>query len=405
MTTHAPAHVPGTPGLLRAINDRAALELLLDEGPMTRSQIGDRTGVSRPTASQIVARLEHAGLIEPTGVVQGARGPQAVTYAARTDVLVGLALDVLPTGVRGSVVDAFGRALGDVVLESGPGRTAVDDVRTAWEEACRAAAVPRDRVACVTLGLQAAPDPRSGDLSLVGDLQGWPRHGLRAHLEAALGVTFRVENDVNLAAIAERDAGRDDDTFTLLWLGAGIGLGAWVDGRVHRGTTGGAGEIGYLPVPATGIDDSANVQDLVGGRRVVEIAARAGIPGIDESTAYDDAVDAVARHQGAATDAFVADMARRIAVVLQPVVAILEPDAMVLGGPTGVAGGVALADATARLLHATDQSTGSIVTSAVPEAAVLRGARSVVAQDVRALLLASAGRPDTAPVASPTVSG
>ena len=65
-------------------------------------------------------------------------------------------------------------------------------------------------------------------------------------------------------------------------------------------------------------------------------------------------------------DAFVADMARRIAVVLQPVVAILEPDAMVLGGPTGVAGGVALADATARLLHATDQSTGSIVTSAVP---------------------------------------
>ena len=74
MTAPPPSRLPGTPGLLRTINDRAALELLLDSGPLTRSQIGDRTGVSRPTASQIVARLEQSGLIEPTGSVQGARG-------------------------------------------------------------------------------------------------------------------------------------------------------------------------------------------------------------------------------------------------------------------------------------------------------------------------------------------
>jgi predicted NBD/HSP70 family sugar kinase len=406
MTDPSASRIPGTPGLLRTINDRAALELLLDEGPMTRSQIGDRTGVSRPTASQIVARLEQSGLIEPTGVVQGSRGPQAVTYAARTDVVVGLALDVLPCGVRASVVDALGHPLGDTVVRSGPDRTAVDDVRTAWQDACAAAGVPQDRVACAVLGVQAAPDPRSGDLTLVGELPGWPRRGLRAHLENALGVSFRIENDVNLAAIAERDAGRGDATFSLLWLGEGIGLGSWVDGTVHRGTAGGAGEIGYLPVPAHHIDDSVNAQDLVGGLRVVEIAARAGIPGVAEGTPYDTVVDALVRHVGTpASDAFVADLARRVAVVLQPVVAILEPDAVVLGGPTGVVGGTALAEETARLLRATDQATGSIVTSAVPELAVLRGARSVVAQDVRALLLAAAGRPGHAPAAMPTVSG
>ncbi|WP_435736501.1 ROK family transcriptional regulator [Cellulosimicrobium sp. PMB13] len=406
MTVPSASRIPGTPGLLRTINDRAALELLLDEGPMTRSRIGDRTGVSRPTASQIVARLEESGLIEATGVVQGARGPQAVTYAARTDVVVGLALDVLPGGVRASVVDALGRPLGDTDVRSGPDRTALDDVRTARRDACAAAGVPQERVACVVVGVQAAPDPRSGDLALVGELPGWPRHGLRAHLENALGVSFRIENDVNLAAIAERDAGREDATFSLLWLGEGIGLGSWVDGRVHRGTAGGAGEIGYLPVPAHHIDDSVNAQDLVGGLRIAEIAARAGLPGVGDATPYDTVVDVLARHVGTPeTDRFVADLARRVAVVLQPVVAILEPDTVVLGGPTGVAGGAALAEETARLLRTTDQATGSIVTSAVPELAVLRGARSVVAQDVRARLLAAAGRPGHAPAAMPTVSG
>lgn len=402
MTAPTSSRVPGTPGLLRTINDRAALELLLDAGPLTRSQIGDSTGVSRPTASQIVARLEQSGLIEPTGSVQGARGPQATQYAARTDVLVGLALDVVPDGVRASVVDALGRTLGETTVAAGPDRAAATDVRRARDEACADAGIPVARVATAVVGVQAAVAPRTGDIALVGELPGWPRAGLRGHLEDALGIDVRVENDVNLAAIAERDAGRDEQSFALLWLGEGIGMGAWLDGRVHHGTSGGAGEIGYLPVPAAGVDDSVNVQDLVGGLRLVELCARAGVPGVTEGTPYAAAVAAVREHHG--TDAvheLVQDLARRVAIVLQPVVAILEPDAVVLGGPTGVACGAELAEATAAVLRGTDQRTGAVVASAVPELAVLRGARSVVAQDVRTLLLTAAGRPDHRVGASP----
>ena len=49
---------PGTPSLLRELNDRAALELLLAEGPLTRAQLSERTGVSKVTGSQVLARLE-----------------------------------------------------------------------------------------------------------------------------------------------------------------------------------------------------------------------------------------------------------------------------------------------------------------------------------------------------------
>ena len=381
-------HVPGTPGLLRTINDRAALELLLDAGPMTRSQIGDLTGVSRPTSSQIVARLESAGLIEPTGAVQGARGPQAVMYAARTDVVVGLALDVLPEGVQASVVDARGAVLGSAVVPTADDRSAVGDVRAAWEASCADAGVPLERVGAVVAGVQAAADPRTGDLWLVGDLPGWPRLAVRSILEQEFGVPVRIENDVNLATIAERDAGRNgEESFSLLWIGGGIGLGTLIDGALHHGSTGAAGELGYLPVPVTVReydDHSVNLQDLVGGRRLEELAARHGVPG-DGYAAYLAAM--VAAPDSPEVIALVEDLGRRLAAVVQPVVAVVEPPLIVLGGPTCIAGGQRLADATRSHLTDTEQGVAPIVPTIVPVAPVLRGAQAVVASDVRSLLL------------------
>ncbi|MFD6164702.1 ROK family protein [Oerskovia sp. NPDC060287] len=381
-------HIPGTPGLLRTINDRAALELLLDTGPMTRSQIGDLTGVSRPTSSQIVARLETAGLIEATGAVQGARGPQAVMYAARTDVVVGLALDVLPTGVQASVVDARGNVLGTADVPTSAERTAIRDVRAAWDAACADAGVPVERVGTIVAGVQAAADPVSGDLWLVGDLPGWPLLAVRTLLEQELGVPVRIENDVNLATIAERDAGRrTEKSFALLWLGGGIGLGTLIDGSLHHGATGAAGELGYLPVPVTVReydDHSMNLQDLVGGRRFEELAGRHGVPG----ETYDEILAAMAADPDSpAVVALVEDFGRRVAAVVQPVVAVVEPHLLVLGGPTCIAGGQRLADATRSHLIDTEQGVAPIAPTLVPVAPVLRGAEAVVAADVRSLLL------------------
>src|ERR671930_709514 len=73
--------LPGTPRLLRAINDRAALELLLTRGPLTRAQLGELTGLSKVTASQLVERLEERGLVTRVGEQAGGRGPNAPLYA------------------------------------------------------------------------------------------------------------------------------------------------------------------------------------------------------------------------------------------------------------------------------------------------------------------------------------
>ena len=72
---------PGTPSLLRGINDRAALDLLLEHGPLSRTRLGELTGLSKPTASQLLSRLADAGLVVTSGNSQGGPGPRAQLYA------------------------------------------------------------------------------------------------------------------------------------------------------------------------------------------------------------------------------------------------------------------------------------------------------------------------------------
>ena len=76
---------PGTPSLLRELNYRAALELLLADGPLTRAQLSERTGVSKVTVSQMLARLEERGLVMTAGEQAGGRGPNAALYAVAVD--------------------------------------------------------------------------------------------------------------------------------------------------------------------------------------------------------------------------------------------------------------------------------------------------------------------------------
>ena len=69
-----PTPMTGTPAWLRETNDRTALALLLQHGVLTRNRIGQLSGLSNPTASQIVSRLETAGLIQVVGDVSSGRG-------------------------------------------------------------------------------------------------------------------------------------------------------------------------------------------------------------------------------------------------------------------------------------------------------------------------------------------
>lgn len=383
------APAPGTPGWLALRNDRLALSLLLDQGPLTRNRIGELTGLSKPTAAQIVSRLEDAGLIRTAGELSAGRGPNALTYDVRLDREVGVAVDVDESVLRATVVDVRGsrRPIAELPFDPRHPRTAVNDIRGAVAAACDAAGVDRTSVAQVVIGVQAATDSASDRLSFTDTLDGWPMQNVRAQLEADLGVGVEIENDVNLAAIAERaeGVGGAAKSFALLWLGDGLGLSIDLAGTIHRGAAGSAGEIGYLPSPqaALAIDPAAeDLQRLAGGPAVARVvtAVTGRIP-----AGYAEALDALAA--GDARDAVIAALATRIAHTVTPVIAILDPELVVLGGPTGSAGGVALADAVGEVLRSTSDWNPTIRATGAPADAVLLGARQVLIARLRERLL------------------
>ncbi|MEU9006459.1 MarR family transcriptional regulator, partial [Streptomyces sp. NPDC048551] len=77
---------PGVPRVLRTINDRAALEVLLERGPLSRAQIGRLTGVSKPTASLMLSRLEADGLVVAAGT-RVRRAPAAFEGGQQEDLV------------------------------------------------------------------------------------------------------------------------------------------------------------------------------------------------------------------------------------------------------------------------------------------------------------------------------
>src|SRR5687768_7723537 len=94
-----PGANPGTPTMLRGINDRAALNLLIEHGPLSRSQLGELTGLSKPTAAQLLQRLAGIGLVITSGNTQGSPGPPAQLYAINPDAAYVAGLDVTPSRI------------------------------------------------------------------------------------------------------------------------------------------------------------------------------------------------------------------------------------------------------------------------------------------------------------------
>jgi predicted NBD/HSP70 family sugar kinase/biotin operon repressor len=317
--------------MARAINDRLALDLLLDRGPLTAPQLRALTGLSRPTVSDLIERLRVNGLIEVTGESgDDRRGPNARLYgivAGRAHVA---GVDVRRDAVSVTVADITGRTVGRAV------RPADEDLSALVAAAVAEAAGPRAMHA-VVVGAPGMVDPQTGDMMAVNDVPGW-RPNLLPALRHRLDAPVILENEVNLAAIAEHRAGsaRGREDFALLWLDDGVGAAVVLGGRLRRGVSGGAGEIGLLHLP------DGSVCDLLSAERVRDLAPDA--------------------------------LAARVARVAFTLVAVIDPGLVVLGGGTSRAGGDKLAALVADRLAALSPVPVQVRTTTTGENPVLEGA-------------------------------
>lgn len=379
----------GTPRTLRAMNDRAALELLLEHGRLSRTRIGKLTGLSKPTASQLLARLEAAGLVLASGTSEGRPGPSAQLYEVNPAAGYAAGLDVTPERILAAVADLTGRTVGTHELPTPGRRRSGDDVvrqvTEALDGAVGAAGLDRGDVRRVVIGTPGAFDPTTGRLRYASHLPGWHSPALLERLAAALPAPVGFENDVNLVALAEQRVGaaRGHQDFVLLWNEAGLGAALVLGGRLHRGRTGGAGEVGFLPVPGAplvrqvGRAGSGGYQELAGSRALVRLARELGVPGVP-SGPYPEAAAALLRRAAASDDPALTRMLRayatRLATGLASLVSVLDPELVVLGGASLTAGGERLRALVQSELEELAAPRPRLALGDVTERPVLRGA-------------------------------
>ncbi|MER6137561.1 ROK family transcriptional regulator [Streptomyces sp. NPDC001815] len=384
--------MPASPSTARAINDRLALRLLQQEGPLTAGRLKQLTGLSRPSVADLVERLAAAGLIGVVGESgEQRRGPNARLYGIVADRAHLAALDVRTEGVAVVVADLLGSVLAEASVpiayetDTGP---AVEQAVALVERTAKEAGV--ERLHTIGIGAPGLIDPATGELRNSSGLPEWHRR-LAAALQERLSARVLVENETNLAALAEqRDgAARDRDTFVLLWLGHGIGAAVVLDGVLRRGASGGTGEIGFLPVPgtdglpsATGCD--GGFHSLAGATAIAELARRHGVVtavASHEPHAASLVREAVSRASGPvagpvsdAASGFLDVLADRVTLGAASVIAVLDPGCVVLAGEIGRAGGEVLATRVRDRLGRMSPLPTEVRAGALGGGAVLRGA-------------------------------
>ncbi|MEU6308404.1 ROK family transcriptional regulator [Streptomyces chartreusis] len=412
--------MPASPSTARAINDRLALRLLQQQGSLTAGQLKQLTGLSRPTVADLVERLTDAGLIAVVGEAgEQRRGPNAKLYGIVADRAHLAALDVRTEGVSVIVSDLVGTVLAEASApiggDAGTG-PAVEQAVALVERVVKEAGA--DRLHTVGIGAPGLIDPASGELRDSTGLPEWHRSLVAALQERLPEARVIVENETNLAALAEQRDGvaADRDTFVLLWLGHGTGAAVVLDGALRRGASGGTGEIGFLPVPGTtglpsAVDCEGGFHSLAGSAAIVELARSFGLLVEDASAPEPLAAGVVGKAvalvtgnteagvgtaagadsaagvgtvtadgppdrdaQAASADRFLDTLADHLAVGAASVVAILDPGCVVLGGEVGQAGGEALAARVEERVRRMSPLATVVRPSGLGGAAVLRGA-------------------------------
>ncbi|MFI6812188.1 ROK family protein [Nonomuraea sp. NPDC050328] len=374
---------PGTPRLLRRLNDRSALELLLSVGPLTRAELGELTGLSKVTAGQLLARLEERGLVEVAGERAGGRGPNAALYGVVPSSAYVAGLEVLPESITVGVADITGKIVVEITVDPLDGKNPVKTVQSAVQRACASAQIELGQLRSFVIGTRGVVDPATGDVRFSLDLPGW-HVGVLDNLRRTLGASVTIENDVNLVALAEHryGAATGQDDFAVVWAGIGQGLGVMLGGRLHRGISGGAGEIGWLPVPGQPLPTdvsqpkSGSYQRLVGHDALEELAALHGVPG---RTVPDQLRTAVARN----AESYLDEVATRLAVGVAAISVVLDPGLVVLSGDVGRAGGEVLAAKVEQAVARVCPTRPRVVTTGVTGNPVLRGALVAALEQAR----------------------
>ncbi|MES4887463.1 ROK family protein [Streptomyces sp. NPDC096012] len=236
------------------VHQARLLRLLRDLGPQSRVALGDRVELSRSKLAVEIDRLLETGLVVPDGLA-ASRGGRRSHNVRIAPSLRFLGVDIGATSVDVAVTNAELEVLGHLAepLDVRDGPVAVFERVLALAAKLRAAGLA-EHFDGAGIGVPGPVRFPEGVPVAPPIMPGWDGFPVREALSQELGCPVLVDNDVNLMALGEQQAGVARSVRDFLWvkIGTGIGCGIVVRGEVHRGVSGSAGDIGHIQVDPEG---------------------------------------------------------------------------------------------------------------------------------------------------------
>ncbi|MEN9711009.1 MAG: hypothetical protein RL441_1001 [Actinomycetota bacterium] len=385
----APTSAQAVPSYLREINERRVLDVLRENGAAHAAEVARLAGLSRPTAAQVLRSLIDVGLVREEVPSEDDPRRARAMYSAIADIGAVLTIDIGARFVRAGVADLNGevranvsRAMADVHLGD-----VLSQMNAAVTEALQIADFTLDQVVTVVVGSPGVVDQQGGQIAIAGTISELDGIPLGEVVAREFNCTPVIENDVNLVAIAEQTygAGKGVDNFVVLSVGSGLGAGLTLNGKLHRGHRGAAGEIFYVPF-GDPYDNSRSVSDPSGAK--IETLAAMLAPQYPQSRIAEPyttiSIFEAARYKDPLALAVVADVAQRIALYISTITAVVDVELVILGGGIGRQADVLLAEIQAVVARIVPFAP-RIEVSSLGDTAVLMGGIAMgtsIAQDL-----------------------
>ncbi len=374
---------------VRRMNTAVVLRALADAGAdATLQQLKATTGLSRRTLEVILDALVTAGWAQASAQVSGGgAGRPAKSFRFVPDHRVAAALRIDTHFVHAMIVDLAGTVLGRASEplgdDYGAPERALDRLADALESARRASGIARDALAAGTLAAGGVIDAAEGTVVRLVNAPRWSGFPIARQLSERVGFACSVDNDANLAALAEHAVGGFSGNLAWLTHGQRSGAGFVIGGAVHRGRAGSAGELiesATLGLPRDAQPGLAMLTSPVATERESAMRLAARVRGGDSSALRE-------------AEVFVAELARIVDLLTWTI----APDVIVLGGGLETA-----ADVIDPLLRAHLRAAGTpsarIAASALGADAMLLGAARDAIATVEQTLFASIVETPAAPV-------
>jgi predicted NBD/HSP70 family sugar kinase len=346
---------PGNKQTIRDINRALILSLVRRHRQLSRVQLARLSALSQATVSEIIGELLSQGmLVETDVVVSDRRGPRPTLLAIHPQGGFAVGVMIRPDGMNLVITDL----LADVVARAYhpfPEHAAPDGVlqhaaHAIWDE-IRRAGISLANILGVGVGITGEIDSETG-VCRDAYILGWRNVPVGATLQRALGLPVIVDNDTRTLIIAERyvGLGREHETFVLVTVGRGVGMGAFVHGELLRGAQDVGVEFGHVTMQLDGplcpCGKRGCLEAIVSDVGLVAAAQAAGLA--DAGTTI-EALTARAQAGEAAVEALFTQAGTALGVGVANVITLFGPSLVVLTGEGLCAGELLLGPLRAAL--------------------------------------------------------